>query len=144
MNKDEVVSKVRSLNLLKGEYVVFGSGPLAALGIRVVGDIDMLVSSELLEELRSQGWKQVAKSKDDLPLTHDVFEAHDSWSFSTYSPSLKELLDRSFEVDGVTFASLEDVKKWKMASGRDMDLKDLQLIETYGMRNSESGVSTST
>ncbi len=131
MDKQEVIRQVHSLNLPHGEYVVYGSGPLAALGIRSVNDIDMLVSSRLLKELAEKGWVKEYKGELDEPLTHGVFEAYDNWNFSKYSPPLEELLDRSFTVDGVTFASVEDVLKWKASGARNKDKADVTLIKEY-------------
>src|SRR3990167_4573208 len=131
MTKEEIIAKVRSLNLPKGSYVVFGSCPMAFAGIREANDIDLLVSPEVFEELKQAGWQKVDKGLKDKPLAHDVFEAHQNWLFSSYSPTLTEMLERASEKEGVTVASLEDVRKWKIASGRPKDLKDLELINKH-------------
>ncbi len=131
MTRDEVIYKVKSLNFPKGSYIVFGSAPFAVLGIREVNDIDLLVSQGLYGELEKDGWKKVIKGPQDEPLTYDIFEAHPNWDFSTYAPTLTELLSRSIEVKGIPFASLDDVRKWKAASGRPKDIVDLKLINDY-------------
>jgi hypothetical protein len=131
MTRTEIISTVKELGLPSGSYVVFGSCPLAVAGIREAGDIDMLVSDELLERFRKKGWKLVDKGVNDKPLTHGVFEAHNNWDFSPYSPTLKHLLKTATVVQGVPIASLEEVRKWKAASGRPKDLTDMQLIDTY-------------
>src|SRR5260221_12544360 len=118
MTKKDVIAKVKELNLSKGSYVVYGAAPFAIYGIRDVRDIDMLVSPELYKMLAGKGWKKVKKGPKDEPLTYDIFEAHDTWEFSPYAPTLDELLSRSIECEGIAFASLEDVRKWKEASGR--------------------------
>lgn len=41
MTGQEIIAKVKKLKLPKNSYVVFGSGPLAAAGIREADDIDM-------------------------------------------------------------------------------------------------------
>lgn len=131
MTKEEVLIKVKSLDLPKGSYVVYGSAPLAVLGIREVNDIDLLVSDELYNELAKKGWKKIHKGPKDEPLTFDIFDAHKSWEFSDYAPKLSELLSRAVYVEDVPFASLIDVKKWKEASGRPKDITDLKLIDDY-------------
>lgn len=131
MTKDEIISKVKSLGLPHGSYVVFGSCPLAAAGIRESQDVDLLVSEELYEILVQRGWQQIEKGPDDKPLTHDVFEVHMDWNFSSYIPTLKKLLETADMIDGVPFASLEEVRKWKEASGRPKDQKDIALIDAY-------------
>ena len=131
MTKQEIVEKVKALNLPTGSYVVFGSCPLAAAGLREAHDVDMLVSDDVIRELERRGWQQVDKGKDDKPLTYDVFEAHNSWSFSTYNPTLHQLLDNADVFEGIPFASLADVRKWKVASGRPKDFKDIELIDNF-------------
>ena len=131
MTKQEIIDKVKTLNLPPGSYIVFGSCPLAAAGLREANDIDMVVSEEVLDSLRRAGWEEIDKGKDDKPLAYDVFEAHSNWNFSSYSPKLEQLLKTADIFDGVPFASLAEVKKWKAASGRPKDLRDLALIDNY-------------
>ena len=69
------------------------------------------------------------KSPNDKPLARDVFEAHDNWNFSSYRPTLEQLLASATVIDGIPFASLEEVRKWKVASGRPKDLADVKLID---------------
>ena len=56
--KIDIIKKVASLNLPIGTYVVFGSGPMAAKGLREVRDIDLLVTKGLYAELKSSGWTE--------------------------------------------------------------------------------------
>ncbi len=104
---------------------------MAVAGLREANDIDMLVSSAVLRSLRAAGWIQVDKGEKDKPLTHDIFEAHENWDFSTYSPTLAQLLATADVVEGVPFASLAEVRKWKAAWGRPKDLRDVALIDAY-------------
>lgn len=131
MTKEEIILKVKTLHLPEGTYVVFGSCPLALAGIREANDIDLLVSEEMFAKLEENGWKEYYKGPKDIPLVHDVFEAHDNWNFSSYSPTLEQLLVRATVVENIPFASLEDVKKWKDASGRPKDLADIALIDRF-------------
>ncbi len=131
MKKAEVISKMKALNFPQNSYVVFGSGPMAALGIREVRDIDLYVSPALFQELKKMGWKQLSKGPLDEPLTHDLYEAHEHWKFSPYSPTLRELLSRAFVIEGITFASIEDVRRWKEESGGDKHMADVRLIDEY-------------
>ncbi len=131
MKKQAVIDKVKSLGLPVGEYVVFGAAPMAIAGLREAGDVDMLVSPKLWQDLQAAGWALLDKGGKDKPLTYDVFEAHENWDFSTYSPTLKHLLATADAVDGVPFASLHEVRKWKAAWGRPKDLADVALIDAY-------------
>lgn len=130
MQKDEIITKVKALNLPKNSYVVFGSSPLAVAGLRPANDIDLFVSKEVFLKLKEAGWRELQKSPNDRPLVRDDFEAHDNWNFSSYSPTLTQLLKSAEIIDGIPFASLEEVRKWKAASGRPKDLVDIKLIDT--------------
>ena len=134
MNKEEIIQKIKALNLPKNSYIVFGSCPLAAVGIREANDIDLLVSEEVFAELKEDGWRELDKGLNDIPLTHDVFEAHQkNWSFSSRNPTLKELLANAMTIDDIPFASLEEVRIWKVTSGRTKDIEDIKLIDEYLM-----------
>lgn len=135
MKKEELITKVKSLHLPKGQYIVYGAAPLAVYGIREARDIDMYVSPELYKDLEAKGWKKVQKGEKDEPVVFEDFEAHPTWDFSPYAPTLEELLSRATEYEGIDFASLEDVRKWKEASGRPKDLVDLKLIDDFIEKN---------
>ena len=131
MTRDEIIAKVKALELPYGSYVVYGSCPLAEAGIREANDIDIYAAPEVMDTLRERGWKEVRKGMRDIPLTHDVFDVHDNWSFSAYDPTLEHLLATAGVYDDVPFASLEEVRKWKVASGRPKDLDDITRIDAH-------------
>ncbi|HEY4515371.1 MAG TPA: hypothetical protein VJJ22_04460 [Candidatus Paceibacterota bacterium] len=131
MTKEEIITKVKGLNMPRGSYVVFGSGPLVVAGIRLAQDIDLYVTKEVQKQKLKEGWQFVNKGGKDIPLTHDVFEMHTNWDFSSYNPSLADLLSTAAIVDGVAFASLDEVRKWKVVSARPKDLADIILIDGY-------------
>ena len=135
MTKEEIITKVKNLNLPKDSYIVFGSCPLTIHGIREARDIDLLVSKEILIKLKKIGWQKLNKGLNDKPFVYDVFEAHDNWDFSSYSPTLKHLLLGAEMVENIPFASLEEVRKWKLAWGRKQDLADVSLIDKYFLKS---------
>ena len=132
MKIGEIIEKVKSLGLPPDSYVVFGAGPLAAAGLREASDIDMYVTPEVIEMKKKEGWKFLDKGGKDKPLTHDVFEMHTNWDFGHgYNPLFDELMSRAQVIDGVTFASLTDVRTWKVACNRPKDLEDIVMIDNY-------------
>lgn len=131
MTKADVLAKIKDLHLPQGEYIIYGAAPFAIYGIRDVRDIDMYVTPQLYASLEKKGWKKVKKGPKDEPVTFALFEAHNTWNFSPYAPEFDELKSRATEYEGILFASLEDVRKWKEASGRPKDLIDLQLIKNH-------------
>lgn len=131
MTGTDIVTKTKKLNLKDGSYIVFGSCPMAVAGIRESQDIDMLVDRDTFEILKQAGWQPFPKSPSDIPLVKDDFEAHANWNFSTYKPTLKHLLSSATFIDGIPFASLQEVRKWKLSSGRPKDKVDIKLIDNY-------------
>jgi hypothetical protein len=131
MTGDDIIAKVKTLNWPKGSYAVFGSCPMAVAGIRESSDIDFLVTPGLFASLKAAGWKELVKGSNDKPLVFEDFEAHAQWDFSSYKPTLEQLLATATVVDDIPFASLEEVRKWKLASGRPKDLEDIELIDQY-------------
>nr|AIA13127.1 Unknown Function [uncultured bacterium] len=131
MTAQEIVAAVKSLGLPQESYVVFGSCPMALANLREAGDIDLLVTPEVFEQLGARGWVMMHKGKDDNPLTKDIFEAHQHWNFSSYRPTLKHLQKTATMYHSVPFAALSEVRKWKAASGRPKDLVDVAMIDTY-------------
>ena len=103
---------------------------MALVGLREASDIDMLVTKELFDELREAGWQEQVKNANDKPITYGDFEAHYAWNFSSYQPTLDQLLKAATVVDGVPFAALAEVRKWKHSSGRPKDLADIKLIDS--------------
>lgn len=139
MNVDDVVRVVKKLQFSVGSYIVYGSGPLALHGLRVVNDVDMLVTKELKAKLKTSGWKEVNKGPNDTPVTKGDVEVHDTWSFCDYNPTLDELLGRADYYEGIAFASLTDVLKWKTAShASDKNLKDIEMIRVKLGENSSA------
>lgn len=132
MTGPQIVAKVKELNWPAGSYCVFGSAPLALAGLREANDIDFLITPELLEELKQQpGWHQVYNGPKDEPYENGVYEVHANWDFSTYAPTLEHLLKTANVVEGVPFAALDEVRKWKLAWGRPKDMQDVALIDGY-------------
>lgn len=124
----ELLERLKGLNLPPDQFALFGSGPMAVRGLREPGDFDVLASPTLFAELSKkhlveQSWhggkiKGIAK---DI----DIYDA-------TAAPiPTVELLERAEVFDGVRYVTLEDVIVAKRAQGREKDLKDIQIIEEY-------------
>lgn len=127
---NEIVAKTKALNFPTGEYVVFGSCPLAVAGIRQSGDIDIVVSKPLLLKLKQDGWSEIS-TEPTSGVTKDVFDVHDKWNFGNYRPTVEQLLTTATFIEGVPFAALEEVRKWKIISDRPKDRRDVELIDEY-------------
>lgn len=125
----ELCEHARSLNLPLGSYAVFGSGPLAARHIRECGDIDIIVTEDLFEELKNDRHFEVKEYKTTEVLVNEKIEIWKEWKPGLWD--IKQLIDDADIIDGVPFVKITDVLRWKKLSGRDKDLEDIKLIEKY-------------
>ncbi len=135
----DLINKIKQLNLPFGKYIVFGSGPLQAHGIRKTRDIDLLVLPELYNQLQQEGWEERSweTQLQGRYLYKDNMEVVDNWTYGEYNPDPKWLIENAEIIDGIPFAPLEEVIKWKSAYGRDKDIVDIKLIEEYLVRLSK-------
>ncbi|UQT56909.1 hypothetical protein M4V62_18375 [Streptomyces durmitorensis] len=127
-----MVEKLLSLNLPTTDYVVAGSGPLLAHGIRDrIGDLDLVA--------RGAAWKMVAGMADPVvaPSGHgrmvllfggDI-EVFDRWLPGTPDPD--DLIDGAEWVRGVPFCPLPQILAWKERSLRSKDQADARLIKAF-------------
>lgn len=127
----DIVTKVKELNLPHGQYVVFGSGPLAVHGIRETRDVDLLVTDEFYNRLKEQGWEEREWDSGGTYLSKDIYEVDNSWTYGDYDPKPEEIIAIAEMHEGVSFAPLTEVLKWKQAFGRPKDLEDIELIQAY-------------
>jgi hypothetical protein len=129
-----IFEEVKKLNLPIGEYVIVGSGPMAAREIRDFKDIDILVSEKLYDELVKKGWEVVevegvgGKFK---VLKKDIFEVNTTLWHGDYKPDTQDLIKRAEIICDVPFLPLQELIKFKTALGREKDLKDIELINSH-------------
>ena len=127
----EIVREVQMLELPYGQYVVFGSCPMAAVGLRESDDIDLLFSDELHDMLVQKGWQEIPGKDGDRRLEFSHFDTHTSWKMGDYDPTLEDLLEDAISIDGIPFARLEEVRKWKAILARPKDIADIRLIDDW-------------
>lgn len=132
MNKQAIITKIKQLRLPAGQYVVFGSGPLAAHGIRDSHDIDIAVTTELYQKMKAEGWPEKTwPDKTGHYLVKDGYEITHEWNYGTYRPDIDWLINQAEYIDSIPFVPLTEVLKWKRAYGRDKDKADIKLIEKF-------------
>ena len=131
MKFEEIAKRTRELGLNVGEYALFGSVPLAAHGIRESQDIDMLVTHEVYQRLKGQGWEVEAFPNGREMRKKHCFEAGEDWNYSIYNPDSARLIKEADIIEGVPVVRLEEALAWKKALRREKDLKDVELIEEF-------------
>lgn len=131
-----VFDRVRDLAFPIGQYVVVG-GTMEAHGIRKARDIDLVVNSELFEDLEEQGWRPYHPKPAFMGETWGRLEKNDiqvnseiSWAGELFAET-QELIDNAEIIQGFPFAPLSILAAWKKARGREKDIKDIELIAGY-------------
>lgn len=133
----EKFEALRSLALPLGQYFIIGSGPIGIRNLRVINDIDIIVSFEL--------WNSLAKKHGAVEtngVTKIVFPNINVEAFRedySFGNSEAILVNRHFSdriagadvIEGLAFDSLDDFIFFKKISGRPKDLQDVKLAEDY-------------
>jgi len=134
----KIIEIVKKLDLLEGEYAVFGSALLDVLGLRESGDVDLILTKKLFEELaRREDWEKFTyENNGDEALKYQGDFVDVAFYYCNYFPGCDEagilgMIKDAAIIEGVNFVSLEDTLKWKRAAGREKDLRDVGMIEGY-------------
>lgn len=130
----DIFTKLKQLPLQPHEFIVTGSGILAALNIRPANDIDLLVTTEAFAELKDQGWKFEVVTAAGIPrekVSHDLFEAFHDFKVSGFTQDIRIGHFKPTVINGINFLPLAVVREIKLQMNRDKDRHDLTLIETY-------------
>lgn len=131
-----IIAQVKALKFPPGQYIVVGSGIMAMHGLKEANDIDLVVSPEIFESSKNEGWESVPYTypdklgkfylqKADIELYLDVNHGE------LFRPSLEELLERAEVFSEIPFLSLNDLLKFKKSYNRPKDLNDVRLIEKF-------------
>lgn len=130
-----IVRIIKNLAFSSDEYAVFGSSLLDVLGLKQTLDVDIIATRHLFDVLkRREGWKKHVFPDGKVGLTHKDYDIE---LFYTSSIPLcdrggvERMVRNATVIDGVRFVNLEDTLAWKRAFGREKDLRDVALIETY-------------
>ena len=123
---------LKGADLPAGEFLVTGSGPLGAKGIRQVNDIDIVVTTQLWEYLQSQYGAKIEDGvkKIAIPETRIEVLGKGSVYFGT-EKEIRSRIQQAEIIDGLPFERLEKVSDIKRKLGRVKDLRDIKLIEEY-------------
>ena len=131
----DIFTRIKELGFLSGQYIVVGSGILAAKRIRETNDLDIVVTPELFEKCKSEGWEVHSWVKEGIPgkdwLRKGDVEVYSQLSRKTGGISARELLENAEVIDEVPFITLECLIDFKREYGRPKDFEDIRLIEEY-------------
>lgn len=134
MKNNKAFLLLQSLPLEPGEYAIFGSGIMFALGIRPLAelhDLDIVVSKSGWEKVKILGktfYDPVWKC-NWLKLFDEQIELFDGWGPGEWN--VTGLISEAEIVDGFPFVNIENVIKWKKVMGREKDMRHIEIMEEY-------------
>ncbi|CAM5427647.1 MULTISPECIES: hypothetical protein [Streptomyces] len=127
-----LIRELCSLKLPTADYVVAGSGPLLAHGLRsVVHDLDVVARGDAWEAVLRLGDPEVPPSGFGrlVSLFDGDIEVFDRWLPG--SPDPDRMIESAELVEGIPFSPLYEVLTWKERLGRRKDQEDVKLIRDY-------------
>ncbi|MCA9839962.1 MAG: hypothetical protein KC422_23840 [Trueperaceae bacterium] len=127
IDQRDLEQKVKALELPTKDFVIFGSAPLLICGLVArINDIDIVARATAWEKAKSLG-KVVQGEKGDRLVKLGDIDIYDGWM----GEDVKGLIDRASHVNGLAYASLEDVLRYKQKLNRIKDAKHINLIKNY-------------
>jgi len=129
-----IFKKLQELNFPLGEYVLVGSGPLAARGLREANDLDIAVTDKLWQQLIASGNYKTEEKYGRLFLTErnsDDVDIIKQLDWDAYLTSVEEAIAGADIIQGFPFLNIAETIKFKTALGRKKDFKDILMLEDY-------------
>jgi len=126
-----IFKKLTELNLPLGEYVVVGSGLLAALGLREAVDLDVAVSQALFKKLLAKGNLKPETKYGRLFLVGEDLGVISRLNWDDYQTDVHEAIRTAMIIKGFPFLNINETIKFKRALGREKDRQDIDRLEKY-------------
>jgi hypothetical protein len=129
----DIFERVRKFNFPVGQYAVFGSGLLDVWGIRKAVDLDIIVTPELYNRLKKDGWQEKQAHGFTMLIKDDanVTTVQDKPTDGDYNPDRYKLIKDAVLIKGISFVRVEEVIACKRAYNRQKDQDDIAAIENY-------------
>ena len=145
IKKHPLFGKLLDLKLDSDDYVVFGSAPMWLHGLKdLTHDLDILAKGSAWEKVSTMGEKEIPASGvcQVVRLFDGEIEIYNGWWPGEWD--IENLISRAQIIDGVRFASLLDVLKWKKHRvkewDREKDTEHIRLIENYLKNNTAKDI----
>jgi hypothetical protein len=122
-----LIKQLLAIGLPPEDFVVFGSGPMLARGIKESRDLDVLARGAAWTKASAGGTSEAAGGGRKAVIG-DI-EIFNDWGPGEWH--VDELIDGADVIEGIRFATLENVLKWKRLVGRPKDREHISLIEAY-------------
>lgn len=132
LTRDPKFQLLRDLHLPVRDYVIFGSAPMYAHGLRQeVADLDVVARRLAWKIVTSLGELMTAPSGNGnmVELYGGQLQFFDQWITPDWD--VDKLIDEADSVDGFPFARLSEVLRSKSQANRPKDQEDLNILRAY-------------
>ncbi len=130
-----IFEEINKLNFPPDHFIVVGSGIMAVKGIRDACDLDIVVSQELFEKCKNNGWELKPWTRSGRPgkewLKGDIAELMTEMQSDDRDLDLEVLKKEGELINGIWFLNLQQLSNLKKEYGRPKDFDDVALIEKY-------------
>ncbi|HWO63327.1 MAG TPA: hypothetical protein VNO31_25160 [Umezawaea sp.] len=124
-----LIARLVALGLDPGDFVLFGSAPLLAHGLRAeIRDLDVVARGDAWRYAWQHGVRGVGKISGDEVAQFWGGRVQFSRRWIPPARSADELIDTADVVDGLRFARLTDVLAYKQLLRRPKDVADIGVI----------------
>jgi hypothetical protein len=130
--KDAKFQLLRDLHLPVCDYVIFGSAPMYAHGLRQeIADLDIVARGRAWQIITLLGEPKIAPSGNGnmVELHGGLLQIFDQWITPDWD--INKIIDEAEYIDGLPFAQLSEVLCSKSQSNRPKDQEDLHILRTY-------------
>ena len=127
--------RLRDLNLPIGEYAVYGSGPLIVRGIvEFTNDLDVVCRSEAWATVAALGevHTYLDTGNELVSLADGTLSFGTTWVLGDID--IDEVIDTAEVIDGIAFARIEYVERFKLAADRAKDREHLEALARWRSR----------
>ena len=126
------INEVKKFKLPISKYTVVGGGALTARGLRETSDIDLILTEDLYEQLKGEGWEEKEKRPGHFHICKDNAEAAKNFlHIDGCKLNSEDIIKNSDMIEGIPVMTLDDLIELKQTMGREKDLKDIQLIKEH-------------
>lgn len=127
----DIFKKLKELDFPLGEYVLVGSAPLAARGIREASDLDIAVTNKLWQQLKASKRYEEAERYGRVFLEFDGVDIIPQLDWDAYPTTVEEAIKNADIINGFPFLNIPETIKFKKALGREKDFRDIKILEDY-------------
>ncbi len=129
-NIQKFLEELKLLNLPIGEYVIVSSGPMAMRGIRECGDLDLLITEKLFNDLSKKYTADKAENFSKVVISENIEALYFGHNPNDVYPEERQIREAEM-IEGFPFQNLETCLYFKEHSDREKDRADVVLIKEF-------------